>query len=236
MKKILIIFCAICLIIVFISCKKEKSKIDKQPFEKGGKDSTDEYSYHDSHTDGDKKNEDKKDSDKEISEFRFVWAKGGLRLRKNSTLKSKIVTLLPNGSKVGILEEKGKILKIAGKKGKWTKVKYKKHIGWAFGGFIIKEKIYVDKGVVQKVVAGPFDFTIKLRKLDKSIVTVVTSYKKAKGYISFEEFSASERLMMLQNKKISVVWKEAKLPCAGPTGNLIKNCKAKNYLIDVTKF
>ncbi len=72
------------------------------------------------------------------AEEKYAWttAESGLRVRDNASLNAKKIGLIPYNSKVIILEEKGEELTIAGKKGKWTKVKSREAEGWVFGGFL----------------------------------------------------------------------------------------------------
>ncbi|WP_167883693.1 DUF1566 domain-containing protein [Leptospira ognonensis] len=66
----------------------------------------------------------------------FVDASGGLRIRSTSDQNSAILTTIPDKAELIIIEEKGDVFEISGRKGKWTKVKYKQFEGWVFGGFI----------------------------------------------------------------------------------------------------
>jgi hypothetical protein len=61
-----------------------------------------------------------------------------LRMRSSSNLKSKIITVIPEGSLVKLLSEKGKEIVISGVKGRWSQVKWKGKTGWVFGGYLAK--------------------------------------------------------------------------------------------------
>lgn len=65
-----------------------------------------------------------------------VTAKGGLRMRSEANLKSKVLTVIPKNAKVKALEEKEEALIIDWKIGRWMKVQYKNKTGWVFGGFL----------------------------------------------------------------------------------------------------
>lgn len=75
---------------------------------------------------------------KSMNEIRYVKPRSGLRLRKKSNTKGKMITLMPYGAKVRILDKSGKIVILQGKRGKWIKVVYKKLIGWTFNAYLTK--------------------------------------------------------------------------------------------------
>ena len=80
-------------------------------------------------------------SKEDDAQIRYITAKGGLRMRGKPTLKGKKIGLIPEGTKVQLLDEKGKKIKLAGTTGKWSKVKWNDKTGWAFGGFLSDKKV-----------------------------------------------------------------------------------------------
>lgn len=70
-------------------------------------------------------------------EYKYVNLHGGLSFRDKPSIRSKQIDLIPNGTKLQILDKEGDIIKINGKKGSWIKVKYNKKPGWVFGGFLM---------------------------------------------------------------------------------------------------
>jgi hypothetical protein len=72
--------------------------------------------------------------------LRFVTANDGINLREAPDQDGKVVTLIPIGSEVKIIEERWDTLTLDEKTGKWTKVEWKEFSGWAFGGFLSESK------------------------------------------------------------------------------------------------
>ncbi|MCU0848262.1 MAG: SH3 domain-containing protein [Spirochaetes bacterium] len=68
-----------------------------------------------------------------------IDAGAGLRMREAPGQEAKIITVVPDKTKVAILEEKPPVVEVAGRKGMWTRIKWGKHSGWVFGGFLSKE-------------------------------------------------------------------------------------------------
>ncbi len=73
--------------------------------------------------------------------YRYVYveAAGGLRMRSGPDLNAEKMETIPNGTRVGIIEDGSDLLTIGGRSGRWTKVVYKKRAGWVFGGFLVTE-------------------------------------------------------------------------------------------------
>jgi len=65
-----------------------------------------------------------------------VDAGAGLRMREAPGQEAKIITVVPDRTKVVVLEEKPPVVETAGRKGMWTRIKWGKHSGWVFGGFL----------------------------------------------------------------------------------------------------
>ncbi|TFG60549.1 MAG: hypothetical protein E4H36_11915 [Spirochaetales bacterium] len=60
----------------------------------------------------------------------------GLNMRDAPSTQGKVLALIPGGTAVTMLEEKGDTFTIQGATGKWTKVQWKDMQGWVFGGFL----------------------------------------------------------------------------------------------------
>ena len=72
---------------------------------------------------------------------RYADAKTGLVLREIPDASGKKIALIPEKEEVTLLEEKEPAVTIAGKNGKWSKIKWKNKTGWAFGGFLKSAEI-----------------------------------------------------------------------------------------------
>ena len=70
-----------------------------------------------------------------------VIARSGLRLRKAPHLRSRIILTIPYGKTVLILSENGPEGVYRKIKSRWIKVRYRKFIGWVFGGYLEKFRI-----------------------------------------------------------------------------------------------
>ncbi|MCL1865312.1 MAG: SH3 domain-containing protein [Spirochaetes bacterium] len=70
------------------------------------------------------------------SKDKYVAAKSGLNLRSTPDKSSKIITLIPFGTKVTIEKSDGKEIFLDGRYGKWVNVKYDNKTGWVFSGFL----------------------------------------------------------------------------------------------------
>ncbi len=82
-----------------------------------------------------------KDNKKNIGDsgkiLKVVAAKGGLRVRENP--EGNVLGTLGEGESVEILEETGNVLRISGKSGRWTKIRFGTGEGWVFGGYLEEE-------------------------------------------------------------------------------------------------
>ena len=80
--------------------------------------------------------------------YKWIVAKGGLNVRSQADLKSEVKALVPYGTKVRVVEETDKIIKVKDKEtkklisGKWTKINWDNLEGWAFGGYLATEDVY----------------------------------------------------------------------------------------------
>lgn len=72
------------------------------------------------------------------SKFAWIAARSGLRLRKTPDLNGKKIGLVPFNSRVEILEEAGESRTIDGKKGQWTRIRWRQLKGWVFGGYLAR--------------------------------------------------------------------------------------------------
>ena len=68
---------------------------------------------------------------------RWISAAGGLNMRSSPSLSAEVVTLLPYGEQVELVQESGDYWSVQGQTGKWTQVYWKGHTGWVFGGFLV---------------------------------------------------------------------------------------------------
>lgn len=72
------------------------------------------------------------------SAIMFVNAKGGLYLREKPDQSSKKITLIPDASKVEVIEQQIKEVTILGKNGRWARARYSGKEGWVFDGFLVE--------------------------------------------------------------------------------------------------
>lgn len=72
----------------------------------------------------------------------YVKTKEGsdLRLRREPSENADIITGIPNGSALIILDSSKDLAIVNGESGKWLKIKYNGQVGWAWGNFIMQEK------------------------------------------------------------------------------------------------
>ncbi|MDX1957392.1 MAG: SH3 domain-containing protein [Leptospiraceae bacterium] len=69
--------------------------------------------------------------------FAIVKSNGGLRLREDTNLNSKVITIIPNGQLVEFLELTSVKITIGSLTDNFVKIRYNSFIGYVFGGFII---------------------------------------------------------------------------------------------------
>jgi len=70
------------------------------------------------------------------SKEKYIAAKSGLNLRSDPGKSSKIVTLIPFGSKVSVEKSDGNEIFLDGRYGKWVNIKFGDKTGWVFSGFL----------------------------------------------------------------------------------------------------
>jgi len=68
-----------------------------------------------------------------------VAADAGLNLRREPTLSSEAVLLMPDGSVLEVLETGAGVETINGLTGQWHKVSFRGMVGWAFGGYLFPD-------------------------------------------------------------------------------------------------
>jgi hypothetical protein len=74
----------------------------------------------------------------------FVDAFGGLKLRDSAGVSGKVVTVIPDGSKIVIVQKDVKKDTIDGRAGSWHQIKWKDKTGYAFSAFIVNKWQPVD--------------------------------------------------------------------------------------------
>lgn len=117
----------------------------------------------------------------------YVAAESGLSLRDQPDVSAKMLTKLPYGEAIGVLEETAIKLVIvdAGKKvsGEWVKVETRNHIGYVFNGYLSPNKIAktirvnLDKVKVEikNLVTSDYKRTHDLKSEDTAIINVDVS-------------------------------------------------------------
>ena len=89
-----------------------------------------------------------------LNEPRWINSPEGLRMRDDPTLSGNKLLSVPHGEPVTLLEETGETITIQDGTGKWSKVRWKEHVGWVFGGFLSNEEIVT---VREQVKNAPID-------------------------------------------------------------------------------
>lgn len=115
-----------------------------------------------------------------LTEKGYLWtiANSGLRVRESSNLSSPVVTVIPYGSKVKVLEQKNEEIFLAGEYGYWTKIVWNNYTGWVFSGFLR-------------------DFNIN--NLKKNIANELNNYYNGEGA---DIIRSNSHLQVLQNNSI----------------------------------
>lgn len=89
----------------------------------------------------------------------YVTAAGGLNMRNAPDATASVVTLIPQGAEVTVLERKGEEVEIGGRRGKWARVSSGSAQGWVFDGFLGKAAAAQDlAALLKKGGCIPFDF------------------------------------------------------------------------------
>ncbi len=96
----------------------------------------------------------------ESDNLRYVGAKSGLMMREKPDVKGKAISLISIGEEVLLLEEKPEKISIAGKTGKWSKIKWKDKTGWAFGGFLKTQEQERHPGMIYNLLGKRFGFQL----------------------------------------------------------------------------
>ena len=74
------------------------------------------------------------------NKYFYTTATSGLRIRKEPSINSLKMGLIPFGTKIKTLEKSKNVDTISGKKSHWYRIKYKNLNGWVFGNFLSKIK------------------------------------------------------------------------------------------------
>ena len=72
----------------------------------------------------------------ENQDMRTVTAASGLVLREKPNTTSTKLALIPEGTKVQVLEEKSESEQIGNVTGKWTRINHNGIRGWVFGAYL----------------------------------------------------------------------------------------------------
>ena len=70
------------------------------------------------------------------SKDKYVSATTGLNLRLGPDKSSKLISVIPFGTKVTVEKSEDKEIFLDGRYGKWMNIKYGNKTGWVFGGFL----------------------------------------------------------------------------------------------------
>jgi hypothetical protein len=68
--------------------------------------------------------------------MRSVAPRGGLNLRRNPSQDGAVISVIPYGAEVLVLDESGGEETISGLTGRWTRVMRNRVVGWVFGGYL----------------------------------------------------------------------------------------------------
>ncbi len=94
---------------------------------------------------------------KNTFENKFVISFLGLRLRENPTLNGNIISFLPYGTEVEVIDESKDIFTINYLRGKWVKIKWKNYNGYVFDGYLYDKKNFTEYDKVLKFVIKRID-------------------------------------------------------------------------------
>ncbi len=119
------------------------------------------------------------------AEVKFVSTKAGLHLRSSPDKSSNILTLIPFGKDVSIINYDKKEFFMDGRYGSWVNIKYDNKTGWVFGGFlcnfkpdtIIKQAAdYYRKKYREDKYKSEYDDYTDFKDNQVSIVTIIDNY------------------------------------------------------------
>lgn len=123
--------------------------------------------------------------------YRWITAGPGLRMRNSPSLQGKKLLVIPYGSMVELLEERGALLTIAGESGYWTKVRWRDIEGWVFGGFLSKRyELDMETLLTSTVWSQTIDddrvaVTVLFKK-DKTVLIMHDHHREHSNYIMGE--------------------------------------------------
>lgn len=75
-------------------------------------------------------------SDAYSSQKKYISSIAGLNLRENKDVASKVISTIPFGKEISILQEDEEEIFLSDRYGKWLKVEYFGKTGWLFSGFL----------------------------------------------------------------------------------------------------
>lgn len=169
-----------------------------------------------------------------------VNADGGLRLRENPNVQSKVILTIPESKIVNILEEVGEIETNNDKKGKWVRVEYGRTTGYALSPFLAKVERDLNnfKGKSIKLSNGKSHTKVFETLIESKLMEPYDRSKDRRGYQS-DEFQLEDYAARNDYSVISI--SPRKEPCAGYLHSycynyILKNGKVINTDINVESY
>ncbi|EMM84165.1 SH3 domain protein [Leptospira interrogans str. 2006001854] len=156
-----------------------------------------------------------------------VNADGGLRLRENPNIQSKVILTIPESKIVNILEEVGEIETNDDKKGKWVKVEYGRTTGYVFSPFLgrVKRDLNNFKGKSIKLSHEKNHTKIFETLIESKLMEPYDQSKDRRGYQS-NEFQLEDYAARNDYSVISI--SPRKESCAGYLHSYCYNFILKN--------
>lgn len=141
------------------------------------------------------------ESDTDTIYFVKIIPENGLNLRKTNQPKSKIIETIPHQTVVPVLSVTGKIIKLAGKRGKMLKINHEGKIGYIFSG-LTEAYTPIDPNSIDtlykvKITAGK----LNLRNSDKLNAKVIKT--------------------LIKNQKVAVIREGEKIQNSGQKGRML---------------
>lgn len=136
----------------------------------------------------------------DINKTLYVNAVKGLNLRMEPKPNGKVLTIIPNGEKVLVVEEKNEKFTINNVSGSWVKIKWNNLNGWVFNGFLSTTE-NDSSSLIQHIkdVAPKMSSEVEIIKADTAkvidlyqgyyTVTYITEYPKNSMDPSLNNFS-----------------------------------------------
>ncbi|WCL51021.1 SH3 domain-containing protein [Leptospira sp. GIMC2001] len=136
-----------------------------------------------------------------------IKAKGGLRLRDFPGISGKIITVIPDGSKVKIFQYASDTEKHDGVYGRWQKVVYNQYSGFVFSGFLVYENLsqyeevpYVFSSEIESKIKSLFDYNL-LDEIDFSKESRLPELEESKLENLEEFFINGYRIISISPKE-----------------------------------